>query len=159
MGPQAEAERPVMVPQAEAGVKRQRPSRTWRSSEADSKPTDVSVPTLPAAVSVVLVIVDGVSAGRVFPVAGAVSIGRDSSAGIVIDDDQVSRRHAVVTADGDGARVDDLDSTNGTWVNGERVRGPRRIGAGDELRIGHTSLRVHAVTRGGDTPLPREVVV
>ena len=61
----------------------------------------------------------------------------------MIEDDQVSRRHALVTVFDDGARVNDLGSTNGTWVNGARVSpDPHPLLEGDELRVGGTRLRL-----------------
>ena len=91
-----------------------------------------------------LVVLDGPDSGREFPLAGAfaIAIGRADEAGIVIDDDQVSRRHALVTVFEDGARIDDLDSTNGTWVNGARIAVPHPLLEGDELRVGGTRLRL-----------------
>jgi len=91
-----------------------------------------------------LVVLDGPDSGREFPLAGAfaIAIGRAEEAGIVIDDDQVSRRHALVTVFEDGARIDDLDSTNGTWVNGARIAVPHPLLEGDELRVGGTRLRL-----------------
>ena len=72
----------------------------------------------------------------------AIAIGRDDTAGIVIEDDRVSRRHALVTVFEDGARVNDLGSTNGTWVNGARIAVPHPLLEGDELRVGETRLRL-----------------
>ncbi|MDA0140895.1 FHA domain-containing protein [Solirubrobacter deserti] len=91
-----------------------------------------------------LVVLDGPDSGREFPLAGAIAIaiGRDDTAGIVIEDDQVSRRHALVTVFEDGARVNDLNSTNGTWVNGARIALPHPLLEGDELRVGGTRLRL-----------------
>jgi pSer/pThr/pTyr-binding forkhead associated (FHA) protein len=91
-----------------------------------------------------LVVLDGPDTGREFPLTGAIAIaiGRDDNAGIVIEDEQVSRRHALVTAVDDGASIDDLGSTNGTWVNGARIVTPRRLVEGDELRVGGTRLRL-----------------
>ena len=91
-----------------------------------------------------LVVLDGPDSGREFPLAGAfaIAIGRDDAAGIVIEDDQVSRRHALLIVFEDGARVDDLGSTNGTWVNGSRVDTPHPLREGDELRVGETRLRL-----------------
>ena len=60
----------------------------------------------------------------------------------MIEDDQVSRRHALVTVFDDGARVNDLGSTNGTWVNGARIAMPHPLLEGDELRVGGTRLRL-----------------
>jgi pSer/pThr/pTyr-binding forkhead associated (FHA) protein len=91
-----------------------------------------------------LVVLDGPDSGREFPLTGAfaIAIGRDDTAGIVIEDEQVSRRHALLTVSDDGARVDDLGSTNGTWVNGARIATPQPLLAGDELRVGGTRLRL-----------------
>jgi pSer/pThr/pTyr-binding forkhead associated (FHA) protein len=97
-----------------------------------------------------LVITEGSDTGREFQVSGSLSIGRDASAGIVIDDDETSRRHAVVTSDGDGLVILDLDSTNGTWVNDRRVTSGQRVRVGDRVRIGSTVLEL----RTGDISVP-----
>lgn len=98
-----------------------------------------------------LVITEGSDAGRSFQVSGTLAIGRDASAGIVVDDEEASRRHAVITRDGDGVVVQDLDSTNGTWVNEELVASERRVRVGDRLRVGATvlELRTGEVTGPG----------
>ncbi|WP_153398616.1 FHA domain-containing protein, partial [Ornithinicoccus halotolerans] len=82
---------------------------------------------------------------------GAVTtIGRDQSATIVLDDPGVSRRHAEVRIRQDGPHVQllvrDLDSTNGTFVNGDEI-GTEELSDGDRLTIGRTTLVVH-VDRG-----------
>jgi pSer/pThr/pTyr-binding forkhead associated (FHA) protein len=97
-----------------------------------------------------LVITEGSDSGREFQVSGSLSIGRDSSAGIVVDDEEVSRRHAVVTSDGDELVILDLDSTNGIWVNEQRVESGSRVRLGDRLRIGGTVLEL----RAGDVSVP-----
>jgi pSer/pThr/pTyr-binding forkhead associated (FHA) protein len=56
-------------------------------------------------------------------------------------DDYASARHARVESRRDGVWILDLGSTNGTWVNGERMDGRRRLRAGDVVRIGKTELR------------------
>lgn len=89
-----------------------------------------------------LKIVDGPDVGREFPIGGSLVIGRDPSAGIVLEDSEVSRRHATVSSTGGSATVEDLGSTNGTFVNGERIEGTRTLSAGDRLRIGTTVLEV-----------------
>ena len=87
-----------------------------------------------------LVVIDGPSAGTEFDIAGSSVIGRDPSSGIVLDDPEASRRHASLSADDDGLTVEDLGSTNGTYVNGERVDSPRHLHAGDLVTIGQTQL-------------------
>jgi pSer/pThr/pTyr-binding forkhead associated (FHA) protein len=57
-------------------------------------------------------------------------------------DDFASARHARVEAQRDGLWLIDLDSTNGTFVNGERVDGRRRLRDGDVVKVGDTELRV-----------------
>ena len=69
---------------------------------------------------------DGPLAGRRVPVTAELLIGR-ADADLTIDDPLVSRRHALVRpAPGGGDEIEDLGSTNGTWVNGERIDGLRR---------------------------------
>jgi pSer/pThr/pTyr-binding forkhead associated (FHA) protein len=72
-----------------------------------------------------------------------VTLGRGSQNTVPLDgDDFASARHARVEARGDGVYVEDLGSTNGTYVNGARVTTPRRLERGDLVRIGQTDLRV-----------------
>jgi DNA-binding winged helix-turn-helix (wHTH) protein len=63
-------------------------------------------------------------------------IGRDADTDVCIDAATVSRRHARITIDPEGATIEDLDSKNGTGVGAEGVRGPRRLVHGDEIRLG-----------------------
>jgi hypothetical protein len=96
-----------------------------------------------------LVIHEGPGAGTEHPVDGELVLGRErDSADLVLDDPGVSRRHARVLSDGGGVIVEDLGSSNGTYVNGERISGPVELGAGDELQIGATVLGVE----GGTAP-------
>ena len=66
---------------------------------------------------------------------GPVTVGRASDNHLVVDDPEVSRHHARLEADGGGWRVVDLGSTNGTWVNGARVR-EATIDVGDDVSFG-----------------------
>jgi predicted component of type VI protein secretion system len=66
---------------------------------------------------------------------GAV-IGRSREADVVIDDPNVSRRHAEVRPSGGSWIVRDLGSTNGVKVNGRRIQGPQSLKPGDELVLG-----------------------
>ncbi len=75
-----------------------------------------------------------------------VTVGRGGQNDLVLaGDDFASARHARIEAQGDGVWVQDLDSTNGTFVNGSRVAGAQRLDAGDVLRVGETDLRLEAV--------------
>jgi pSer/pThr/pTyr-binding forkhead associated (FHA) protein len=72
-----------------------------------------------------------------------VTIGRAGQNDLVLDGDEfASARHAQIEVRGDGVWVQDLDSTNGTFVNGSRVVGAERLSPGDVLRVGETDLRV-----------------
>jgi pSer/pThr/pTyr-binding forkhead associated (FHA) protein len=90
----------------------------------------------------ILEIVEGDDAGRQIPVDGPVEIGRDESTNLALDDEQASRRHARVSAQGDLAVVEDLGSTNGTYVNGQPIEGPRAVRPGDTIRIGMTVIEL-----------------
>ena len=76
---------------------------------------------------------------RVVVAAGGVTIGRSRQCDIVLEDPNVSRRHAEVTARGGSWVLSDLGSTNGTLLNRRPVRGSEVLSAGDEIEIG-TSL-------------------
>jgi pSer/pThr/pTyr-binding forkhead associated (FHA) protein len=90
-----------------------------------------------------LQIIEGPGAGQELDVEGAAVIGRDpASAALVVRDSEASRRHASLIPEGQSINVEDLGSTNGTFVNGERLIGARVIVPGDRLRIGTTVLEV-----------------
>ncbi len=83
----------------------------------------------------------------------SVVVGRDQESDLVLDwDPQVSRVHALVERLGsDWAVVDDGLSQNGTFVNGERVHGRRRLEDGDRLRVGDVGIVFQLLAvRGGD---------
>jgi DNA-binding winged helix-turn-helix (wHTH) protein len=68
--------------------------------------------------------------------------GRDAECALVIDSSSVSRNHARITVLAGNATVEDLLSTNGTFVNGKRVSEPTRLAPGDELSLGSEALLV-----------------
>jgi pSer/pThr/pTyr-binding forkhead associated (FHA) protein len=70
------------------------------------------------------------------------TIGRDAGNDVPLDgDDFASARHARIEPRRDGVWVEDLGSTNGTFVNGSRLTQPRRLAPGDVIRVGSTDLR------------------
>jgi hypothetical protein len=77
-----------------------------------------------------------------------IRIGRGSMNDIVIQDNQSSRQHVEITRQGDDLIVRDLGSTNGTFVNGERITGSRPLRPGDEIRIGETTFGFEAIPLG-----------
>ena len=82
--------------------------------------------------------------GAEFPLNSApVTVGRGGQNDLVLSGDEfASARHARIEPRGDGVWVQDLDSTNGTYVNGSRVAGAQRLDPGDVLRVGETDLVV-----------------
>ncbi|HET8599199.1 MAG TPA: DUF3662 and FHA domain-containing protein [Segeticoccus sp.] len=89
--------------------------------------------------------------GQRYPLMGAHTIlGRDGSADIVLDDPGISRRHTEIRVTHDGphlvATIRDLSSTNGTFVDGERIRS-HRLNDGDQLTLGRTRAIFHAAGR------------
>jgi predicted component of type VI protein secretion system len=91
----------------------------------------------------ILEIVEGAEAGRQLPLDSVVDVGREPSLPLHLDDDtQVSRRHARISAQGGQVVVEDLGSTNGTYVNDQPISSPRSLNPGDKVRIGLTVLEL-----------------
>jgi len=92
--------------------------------------------------TLMLEIVEGPGAGTQFDVSRPLVIGRDDTADLVIEDSQASRRHARIEPTANGAIVEDLQSTNGTFVNDNELHGRVEMGPDDELLIGVTVMQV-----------------
>ena len=89
-----------------------------------------------------LTITHGMQAGLKLPLEGGVLIGRSSDCQLLLEDDYVSTRHARITRSATGYQVEDLGSTNGTFINNQRLTQPTPFGIGDTLRIGRTLMSV-----------------
>ena len=85
----------------------------------------------------------------------AVVVGRTAMADVFTGDESLSREHARIARKGMEVTIEDLESRNGTWVNGERLKkhAARVVGPDDEVRLGETTLCVH---RGRDAEAMRE---
>jgi hypothetical protein len=82
--------------------------------------------------------------------ADSYAIGREAGNEIVIEDPQVSRRHAQLTRQGDSYIIEDIGSTNGTYVNGKRVTAPVLLSDGDMVGLADTVvLAVQAPSAAG----------
>jgi predicted component of type VI protein secretion system len=84
-----------------------------------------------------LVVRTGPNAGRSYPLEAAeVIIGRDVSNAISINDAEISRKHCKLTLHGNTYVVEDLGSTNGTFVNNQRLTSSKVLNPGDNLSLG-----------------------
>src|SRR5215210_2654163 len=91
----------------------------------------------------VLVVTQGNQAGQSAALSdGVIMIGRGADCQIILNDDYVSTRHARVVSGENGIYVEDLGSTNGSYVNGQRITAPTTITMSDTVRIGKTILKL-----------------
>lgn len=90
-----------------------------------------------------VVVVEGANSGEKAELNGEpVLIGRGTDAAIRLDDDYVSTRHARIALSGDQWYVEDLGSTNGTYVGSTRLTEPMAVSVGSQVRIGKTLLEL-----------------
>lgn len=73
---------------------------------------------------------------------GELVIGREPSADLVLDDATVSRHHAILSVAAERVTLQDLDSSNGSFVNGLRLRGEGELSAGDRMRLGRIRIQL-----------------
>ncbi|MGN6867333.1 MAG: FHA domain-containing protein [Solirubrobacteraceae bacterium] len=101
-------------------------------------------------------VVSGPAAGQTVDIEEEVVIGREDT-DLDIDDLELSRRHAVVRRHANRLQVEDLGSTNGTFVDGNRIAEPTLLGGGAEIKIGTTVLVVEGVLPVGSSEPGREL--
>jgi hypothetical protein len=103
-----------------------------------------------------LEVVAGRAIGMSILVDDELLIGRHAEgAGRLADDEEISRSHARITLDGSGfCAIEDLGSTNGTFVNGLRISGPETLSVGDTLEVGGTTLVVRELPQPTRAPGP-----
>jgi pSer/pThr/pTyr-binding forkhead associated (FHA) protein len=126
---------------------------------ADARPGRVAPPRRPASTSAKaakaakakgakvrgtkLVVTEGPLTGTIVPLTDAqVTIGRAPDSVIVVDDDYASSRHARVYAAEGAWVVEDLGSTNGTWIERTRITTPTVLQVGAALRVGRTTMQL-----------------
>src|SRR5918995_1938218 len=90
-----------------------------------------------------LVFKEGPLSGQRIEVDAELVLGREDAA-LTIEDEELSRRHAVIRPGDGGLEIEDLGSTNGTYGNGSRIRGPTRLGGGDTVKLGRSMLEVES---------------
>jgi pSer/pThr/pTyr-binding forkhead associated (FHA) protein len=90
-----------------------------------------------------VLVVEGANSGEKASLdAAPILIGRGTDAAIRLDDDYVSTRHARIAASGDQWFVEDLGSTNGTYIGSVRITQPTTLTLGTQVRIGKTILEL-----------------
>jgi pSer/pThr/pTyr-binding forkhead associated (FHA) protein len=97
-------------------------------------------------------VVEGPDAGRQVSLRGPLVIGRGGDADLVLSDSQVSRRHARVSPSGSSAVVEDLGSSNGTFVNHAELHTPARLDPGDDLLAGVTVMQLRTAREVASQP-------
>jgi pSer/pThr/pTyr-binding forkhead associated (FHA) protein len=118
------------VPEGARGAEGKRDRRAKAPPKRRGSPTHVLV-------------VEGTNAGqRAELEAAPILIGRGPDAAIRLDDDYVSTRHARIAAAGDQWFVEDLGSTNGTYIGTVRITQPTTLTLGTQVRIGKTILEL-----------------
>ena len=158
-------EDPVEPRQAQAARPPRRPQRAFRPRcphrfrSASAQPPSGPTPTMPnprwmtwdvqaastsdANLNPRLVIENGpgLTAGTELRLEGGLSIGRAATNGLAVDDQFMSHMHARILRRGPFFYVEDLGSTNGTFINDQRITGDAQLRVHDELRLGETVLR------------------
>lgn len=108
--------------------------------------------------SPVIVVLEGELKGKHWALERDVTtIGRDDICDIVIPNRRISRQHiALKRVNSDQFMVEDLESKNGTWLNGNRLEGSRRIDDGDEIHLA-LSVRLQFIGRGITAPVTQDL--
>ncbi len=119
------------------------PSSDPDAQELESPPPPPKKTKRPRGEPRVLVVTQGNQTGQSAALAdGVILIGRGADCQIILDDDYVSTRHARVVSGENGVYLEDLGSTNGSYVNGQRITAPTTITMSDTVRIGKTILKL-----------------
>jgi len=93
-----------------------------------------------------LFVVQGPDLGRSFPLGPQSVLGRDPTAAINLTDEEVSRRHAIIILGEGRCTIEDLGSSNGTYLDDEPVEGEAEVQAGARIGVGQTVLELREPT-------------
>jgi pSer/pThr/pTyr-binding forkhead associated (FHA) protein len=130
------------TPRADRKAQRQAERQSERQGQRQSQRNGKPPRRLRGAPTQVAVI-DGANAGETVSLDEApILIGRGADAAIRLDDDYVSTRHARIASSGDQWFVEDLGSTNGTYIGSHRLTQPTTLQVGSKVRIGKTTLEL-----------------
>lgn len=136
------------------------PVRAGRRRRAgrDTVGAPTLMPTVPGVVTqeMFLYAEHGPGTGQLLPIGeGALILGRSSSCDLRLPHASISRRHARLTRRGERLYLEDLGSQNGTFLDDERLAGPRELQVGQRIHIGPAVLRLRMPGVGGGTERPR----
>jgi FHA domain len=113
------------------------------AAEADALRAEHGTATALPAVRLLVLSSSDLAAGSLQEITGPTRIGRGPENGVRLDvDEYASSRHALVDPRADGLWVEDVGSTNGTFVNGARIGDARLLRPGDVIRVGQSDFRV-----------------
>ncbi len=132
-------------------IRERRPSRKASApknpaaSPAQNRTTPAPAPQPPPRRSPVLAVTAGALAGTTIPLSGApLVIGRSPDSALVLDDSYSSSRHARLYLDGGQWWIEDLDSTNGTYVNNRKISSPQPLAPGVPVVVGKTTMELRS---------------
>ncbi len=114
-----------------------------KQGRAGPGPTRARAAKRPRGAPTHVAVVEGANAGQTVSLDDApILIGRGADAAIRLDDDYVSTRHARIASSGDQWFIEDLGSTNGTYIGTHRLTQPTTLQLGSAVRIGKTTLEL-----------------
>lgn len=117
--------------------------RERRPARAPKQPRPTKVAKRQKVTGSKIVVIEGPLIGTIIPLTNVqITIGRAPDSTLVIDDDYASSRHARVYPSEGSWVVEDLGSTNGTWIDRTRITSPTVLPVGAPLRVGRTTLQI-----------------
>jgi hypothetical protein len=102
--------------------------------------------------NLIVEIIEGPGSGRQLELLGPIDIGREPSVRMVLNDELASRRHARLTPAVQEAILEDLGSSNGTFVNGQEIHSTTSVRPGDQILIGVTVLQLRSAAQVAARP-------
>lgn len=130
-------------------------SENNHNSDGQTIPPDPSAKVLPAETPFTgwkLTFLNGMKAGEIIQLNGDVHFGRSNQNEVILPDSKTSRRHAVLLQTSLGYDLQDLGSSNGTFLNDQPVTIRQSVWDGDEMIMGETKLKIYGRVR--PTPVP-----
>jgi diguanylate cyclase (GGDEF)-like protein len=117
-------------------------STDWDEETSITEQAEVETPkVVDEAERAFLIVLVGGTVGEMFKLPdGPAVIGRSRKCDVSLQDDGVSREHAKIITIGDAVWIEDLESRNGTLLNGDRVSGKAQLKDGDKIQVGRTTI-------------------